>query len=253
MRVTDGTRGIPWKYRGFVHKKYPCALPLSKAQLKILKKFGNNAPTNANKLSKTTKKAYSFVHDTLIEFERRKIASSNLVKSKKRTKERIYYLELEGIFWILEEEVFARENDKESNDLIIRMLKHYRSKLPLVFGKWSYFRDSGLENQFFIRLSFLVGTHMRNPFYRGIGYYPWLEMEHQMTRFFYLFDFHRFDNHFITDFNPKIWLTALKNDKEIRDFVIQELESERKVLNNQQTNVEDVLSFLQTIWQCLTN
>lgn len=245
MRVTDGVRGTPWKQRAYTHKKYPCALPLSKEQLKLLRKFAKNAPTNANKLSKTTKKAYSFVHDTLIAFEQRKIASSYLDKSKKQTPERIYDLEIEGIFWILQEEIDGREHDKESNDLITHIVKHYYSKLPLVFGKWSYFRDAGLESLYFIRLKILVD--MARPFYRGTGYYYWLEMEQQINRFFYLFDFYRLGDHYITDFDPKKWLTALKNDKEIRDFVIQELEYERKVLKNQQTNVEDVLSFLQRI------
>ena len=246
MRVTDGIKEMPWKDRKFTHEKYPLAIALSKEQLKLLKKLAMTAPTNAHKLSKTTRKAYSFVHESLIEFERRKIAHGNVIKSKKGTKEKVYDLELEGIFWILQEEVFARKNDKESNDLIIRMVKHYSSKLPLVFGKWSHFRDSGLEDLYFIRLSFLVGTHMKNPFYKGTGYYPWLEMEHQMNRFFYLFDFYRYTNHFITNFDPKKWVNALKNDKEIRDFVVQELEAESKVLKNQQENVEFILSVLRT-------
>jgi hypothetical protein len=243
--VTDGSR-VPWRERGFVRKKYPGILRLTKSQLNLLKKFGINAPTNANKLCKMSGKAYSFVHETLVEFERRKIVSSVVVKSRKKTKERIYDLELEGIFWIIEDVVMGRKNDKECNDLIIRMLKHYRDKLPLIFGKWSYFRDLGLEDQFFIRIWHLVGTHMNNPFYKGTGYYPWLEMEHQMNRFFYLFDFYRYYDHFIINFDPKIWINALKNDKEVRDFVVQELEAELKVLNNQHENVEFVLSVLRS-------
>jgi hypothetical protein len=247
MRVTSGESGIPWKHRGYVRKKYPSVIPFSKEQLKILKKLGETAPTNAHKLSKATRKAYSFVHNTLVEFEHRKIASSRLGKSEKQTPERIYDLELEGIFWILQREIGGWEHDKKSQNLINRMFKHYYHQLPLVFGKWSYFRDLGLANWFFIRLKILVDTHMKNPFYKGTGYYYWLEMEQQMTRFFYLFDFYRLDNHFITDFDLKIWLTALKNDKGIRDYVIQELEYERKMLKKNLTNVEDVLSFMQTL------
>jgi len=193
-----------------------------------------------------TKKAYSFVHNTLIELERRKIVSSCLGKSEKNTKERIYDLDIEGIFWVLKEELGARQHDKDSYDFVIHMVKHYYSKLPLVFGKWSYFRDADLEDLFFIRLEILIGTHMKNPFYKGTGYYNWLEMEQQMTRFFYLFDFYRLTNHFITNFNPKVWLTALKNDKEIKDFMVQELEYDKKVLRNQQDNVEYVLSFMKS-------
>jgi hypothetical protein len=243
MRVTDGGK-VPWKGRKYAREKYPLAMPLTKEQLKLLKKLAMVAPTNAHKLSIKTKKAYSFVYKSLIEFERRKIASGKVVKSKKGTKEKICDLELEGIFWILKEVVFGRKNDRECKELIIRMVKHYSSKLPLVFGKWSHFRDAGLEDLYLLRLWFLVSTHLNNPFYKGTGYYYWLEMEHQMNRYFYLFDFHRYGNHFITDFDPKLWLVTLRKDREIRDFVVQELKEELKLLKNQEENVECVLSFL---------
>jgi hypothetical protein len=246
MRVTDGIKTMPWKHRKFTHKKYPLAMALSTEKLKLLKKLALCAPTNAHRLSVVTKKAYSFVYESLNEFEHRKIASGIFVKSAKGTKEKVYDLELEGIFWILQEVVFGRKNDKECSDLIVRMMKHYDSKLPLVFGKWSYFRDLGLEDHFFIRLWYLVGTHMSNPFYKGTGYYPWLEMEHQMNRYFYLFDFYRYDNHFIINFDPKIWVNALKNNKDIREFVVQELEAELKVLDTQHGNVEFILSLLRS-------
>ncbi len=235
MRVTDGSK-VPWKNRGFVHKNYPGILPLTKSQLNLLKKFGINAPTNAHKLCKITRKAYSFVHETLEEFERRKIVSSTSVKSKKKTKERIYDLELEGIFWIIENVVMRRKNDKECNDLIIRMLKHYSSKLPLVFGKWSYFRDLGLEDLFFTRLWFLLGTHKESTYNKVT--------EQQITRYFYLFDFYNLNNFLKLD--VKAWLLALKNDCEINTFVVKELECDRDLLKNDLTNIEDVLSFLQS-------
>jgi hypothetical protein len=239
MDVTSGAK-LPWKDRKFVHDNYPTILPLSKAQLKILKKFAYMAPTNANRLSKETKKAYSFVHDTLIALEQRKIISSIDVKSVKHTPERIYDLELEGIFWLIRDDIFARKNDKVAYNLIITLLKHYRSKLPLVFDKWSYFRDAGFEDLFFNRLWFLAELHKKDRVYKDT-----IEMQRQLTKFFYLFDFYNLTSP-IFKFDVKAWFTAWRNDSEIRDFVIKELKNDAQLLKIHLTNAEDVVIFLES-------
>ena len=181
LRVADGVRGVRWKERAYLRKEYPGILPLSNAQLTILEKLAKTAPTNPLKLSKMTKKAYSFVQNTLTDLERRKAVSAYWGKNEKGTPTRIYGLELEGILWILDKKLgWIMEKptrDIASFDLITGMFKHYSSKLPLVFSKWSYFRDNGLEELFFIRLQILASTHMKTPFYRGTGYYYWLDME----------------------------------------------------------------------------
>jgi hypothetical protein len=239
MDVTSGAK-LPWKDRKFIRNNYPTVLPLSKTQLRVLKKLAYIAPTNANRLSKETKKAYSFVHDTLIALEQRKIISSIEVKSVKHTPERIYDLELEGILWLLRDDIFARKNCKDTYNFIINLLKHYRSKLPLVFDKWSYFRDAGLEDLFFNRLWFLAGFNKKDRFYKDS-----LEMQRQLTSFFYLFDFYRLDSPFFK-FDVKAWFTAWKNDDEIRYFVIQELKKDAHLLRIHLTNAEDITVFLES-------
>lgn len=235
MKVTAGTKP-PWKDRKWTRKNYPTALALTKQELFILKKLAHNAPANPNRLSKITKKAYSFVYETLKNLEKREIISSRVAKSEKGTKETIYDLELDGIFWIIEEEVFARKNNKESRDLLIQIMKHYREKLPLVFGKWSYFRDAGLEDLFFFRLWFLVGWQI-SPGYKG------KDIKKQMTHYFYLFDFYGLVSP-LFQFDVNKWFNAWKNDCEIGEFIVEELKHDLEVLRINQTNVQDAISFL---------
>jgi hypothetical protein len=64
------------------------------------------------------------------------------------------------------------------------------------------------------------------------------------TTLFFLFDFYRGSNNPIKGFNFTAWITALKNDMEIRAFVIRELENEQKVLKNQLAVVGRALFFM---------
>ena len=69
-------------------------------------------------------------------------------------------------------------------------------------------------------------------------------MEQQITRFFFLFDFYRLDDNPMTGFDFNYWIRTLKNDGEIRAFVMKELEYELRTLKNQQIIVEKVVSLL---------
>lgn len=242
MRVTGGATGMPWKGRAYLREKYPGAFPLTQNQLDVLKELARSEPINPNKLRKKLKKAYSFVYNTLRELERRKIASMHREKNEKGTLSRIYDLEIEGVLWILADEM--KTINGWNHSFIRKLIERHSSKLPLVFNKWQYFREIGLEDIVMTRLKIVVDTHSTYPFKKGTGYYPWLEMEHQITRFFFLFDFYRGSDNPIKGFNFTAWITALKNDMEIRAFVIRELEYEQKVLKNQLAVVGRALSFM---------
>jgi hypothetical protein len=91
-----------------------------------------------------------------------------------------------------------------------------------------------------------VDTHRGHPFHLGTGLYPWLEMEQQLNHFFFLWDLHRGDDSIIEGFDLKDWITALRNDNELRAFIIQELKDDRSRLGNLLTNTERVLSFMES-------
>lgn len=246
MHVANGVIDSPWKGRAYLRKKYPGAFPLSEGQLRVLEKLAENAPINPNRLSKRLRKAYSFVYNTLRELERRKIVKLRWEKGEKGRDSRVYDLDLEGVLLVFHMLMRSLDFAGRNRSLILRMIERHGSDLPLVFGKWKHLREAGLEDVALKRLKITVDTHRGNPFRRGTGFYPWLEMEQQITRSFFLFDFYRLDDNPIVGFDFKVWMNALKNDKEIRAFIIQELEHEQRTLKNQQAIVEKVLFFLES-------
>jgi hypothetical protein len=163
--------------------------------------------------------------------------------TEKGTKAKIYALNLEGILLVLHREMTYP--DKWDHRFIRKIVESHGSLLPLVFGKWKYLKEMGFGEIFLIRLKIIVDTHESNPFRKGTGFYQWLETREQITRFFFLFDLWRLENHFIPNFDAKAWMTALKQDKEIRNYLIKELKYEQRRLKNAKNRVEDILSFME--------
>jgi hypothetical protein len=243
-----GIKGIPWKGRAYLRKKYPGAFPLSESQIEILEGLARKAPTNAYMVAKTTEKAYSFVFNTLKELKRRKIV---VFKGKKTTEKgttaNIYDLALDGVLLVLQREMRFADVDEWNREFIRGTIEKYSSLLPLVFGKWKYFEKVGLGKIILTRLKITVDTHESNPFKKGTGFYPWLDEEQQITRFFFLFDFDRLHNHFIPNFDAKAWITALKQDEELKAYITQELRQDQKRLKNMQINREKVVLFMESL------
>ena len=246
MSVEGGLRGGPWKGRAHSRKKYPGAFALSESQLNLIEELAKNAPMNPNQLKNRTKKAYSFVYNTLKEAERRRILSMRLEKNVKGTNSLMYDLDLEGVLLVLRRWSRNPALSTRNKPLIFKTTERYGTLLPLVFGKWKYFIDAGLENVVWAHLWTLLGQHSRNPFRRGTGFYWWLETVPQITRFFFLYDFYRYDDNPITGFDFEYWLRTLKNDAEIRAFVTQELEYDLKTAKNQQIILERVIAFMKS-------
>lgn len=245
-RKLKTTSGIPWKGRAYLRKRYPGAFPLSEGQIQVLRGLAKEGPINTYRLAQKTGKAYSFVFNSLKELERRKMILIKRTDDTERgTKAKIYDMNLEGVLLILQREV-SHEVKKRDHGFIRKIIESYSSFLPLVFGKWNYFKKTGLEKLFLLRLKITLDTHKYDHLRKGTGYFPWLEDKQQIVRFFYLFDFYRFEDHFINDFNVKTWLTALKEDKEIKDYMIRELKNERRRLENRQIRVDKVVLFMES-------
>jgi hypothetical protein len=214
--------------------------------MEVLEGLAKESPTNGYRIAKKTGKAYSFVFNSLKELEKHKIVFlKGKEKSRKGTMAKIYDLSLEGVLRVLHNELLGFDADKWNRPFIRQIMEKHSSMLPLIFGKWNYFKKSGSERTVFLRLKWIVDTHANHPFERGAGFYPWLEMEEQITRFFFLVDIYRLDNQFISNFDARAWLTGLKQDKEIAKYVIQELENEKRRLKNMQARIDDVALFMK--------
>ena len=237
--------GMPWRGRAYLHKKYPWAFPLSESQLEVLDGLARNGPINPYKLGKSIRKAYSFVFNTLRELELRKMVTFLREKTEKGVYAKIYDLALEGVMLVLHREMNKGAREKKNLSFIRKIIEKYSHMLPLVFGKWRYFEKAGCAEMVLTRLKIIVDTHESNPFKKGTGFYPWLEMEQQITRFFFFFDTFKPDHQRIIDSDYNAWMTALRQDKEIKSYVIQELKYEQKRLKNVQIQVEKSILFME--------
>lgn len=241
--------GLPWKGRAYLHKKYPGAFPLSENQIKVLEGLARNGPMNTNKLRKKIGNAYSFVHGTLRELERRKMVTLlRKERTEKGTEAFVYDLALEGILLVLQREMRKAEFDKWNHAFISKIINRYSSTLPLVFGKWNHFKETSVDEMALVRLKALVDTYVANRlnFEKGTGFLPWKEMEEQVCWFFYFTGFYPPAHEGWSGVkDPAAWLSAWKQDQEIRNYVVKELEEYQKRLNNLGILIEKSISFLQ--------
>lgn len=242
-------KGI-WTERGYIRTYWPTLSPLSTNQITVLKGLAEKAPTNAYQVAEKTGKAYSFVFNCFKECEKRGIITLiREMKTKKGTKAKIYDLTLDGVLLLLSKilinkSIYSHGDIGENRTLFYKMMDRYSSMLPLVFGKYDYFKKNELDKLYHIRLSFMTRGYP-DSYRKGTGIYPELEMEEQIMRYFYLFDFDMLDEPFIKDFDKRTWLTVLKNDPEIREYILKELESDQKKVQNSEKRIIEIVSFLK--------
>jgi DNA-binding transcriptional ArsR family regulator len=234
-------RELAWKGRARLRKKYSHAFPLSESQIEILESLAKLAPTNAYQIQKDTGKAYSFVYNTLKELEGRKmIHLTRKEHTEKGTTANIYDLNLESVLFILQRQQRSSNYDfSQSRDI----LEKYSDLLPLVFGKWKYFESKVKGKVKEIakhRFKVLVDSYVSNPlsFKKGTSSYPGIDAKNIATWFFY-FQF----NHFKFS---KPWMEALKDDEEIKYYVIKELKDYQKFLDKIDNIIEENITFLET-------
>jgi len=156
-----------------------------------------------------------------------------------RLETQTYDLSLKGVLLVLKKELAPADTERWNYSLIQKIIRKHSSLLPLIFGKWSYFDKMKVWKIARFRLKVLVDTYAADPlsFRKGTGVVPWMEMEQQICWFFY-FQF----NHLKFG---KPWMTALKQDKEIRAYVVKELKAYQKRLENLNTIIDENLAFLE--------
>lgn len=229
--------GLPWKGRALRRKKYPLAFPLSESQLEILDELERYGPINPNKLCKKAGKAYSFVFNTLKNFELRGMVTLRREKNEKGTYSKIYELALEGVLFILQRQLGPIHPDY---GFINNLINKYESLLPLIFGKWNHFRKMKVETIAFLRLKVLVDSYVKEPlsFKRGTGFIPGMERIELINWFFY-FQFHHFKY-------GEAWITTIKQDEELKEYTINELKAYQKRLEQTNNIIEETVILLET-------
>jgi hypothetical protein len=211
--------------------------------LEALAEFGS---TNAYQIKEKTGKAYSLVFNVLKKLEKLgNIRLERKAKTEKNTIANVYALTLDGVLLILYREMRQENPNGWKQTFIRKTMEKYSFLLPLVFGKWEYLEKAGFEKAILSRLKITVDTHHSNPFRRGTGFYPWLEMQEQITKFFYFFDFYRSEHERFISYDFKEWIMTWEQDQEIRAFTTQELKCDQTRLKNMQVKIERILSFME--------
>lgn len=178
------------------------------------------------KLAKRTRELYSLVYYSIKDLESRRIAlPRGKKKTEKGTSATVYDLSLEGVLLLLQREMRYAETNKWNRKLIQEVVDKYSYLLPLVFGKWHHFKKMQVEKIASFRLKVLVDTFVADPsgFKKGTTFIfgkRGCEMEENVCWFFY-FQLQHFKY-------GLAWMNALRQDEEIKNYVIGELQLFRK-------------------------
>jgi len=202
-----------------------------------------------NQTKRKLKSAYSSTRKTILNLVGKNILSEAGFQTVEHTglRTQTYDLTLEGVIFVLKQE-FSGKWEKWNHSLIEKIIRKYERLLPLVFGKWSRFHERGVERMALLRLKVIVDTQRsdRNSFRKGVGWYRWLEMPEQITRFFYFWRI--YPTSFVTwpsEKDQKNWVKMWKQDKNIRSYVVEAIEEELRGFRKAIISGENILSFLQ--------
>jgi len=222
---------------------------LTKFEIQILKCVAHTGPLNINQIKKELSSAYSSTRKTTFRLVRRgTLAESGPVIVKHTGLEtQTYNLSLIGVLFVLREKL-SEGMETWSQKHVNRIIRKYKSLLPLVFGKWGHLNRMGVLEMALFRVKGIVDTYTSDPnsFRKGVGHYPWLEIEEQITRFFYFFGFFpRTWTGWKGVEDPKAWMTMWKQDEDIRTYVIDGIQEELEKFRKATIRGRNILSFLQ--------
>lgn len=223
--------------------------PLTQSQITFLETLAKDGPTNPYQVQKKTRKSYSLMSKAAKELMKRGMVKfEGKEKTEKRTMANIYDLTLEGVLFVLENQLSFGDIERWNYNFIHKIIRKYESLLPLVFGKWSYLRKMGVPEKIALnRLSVLAQNRER--FKRGDPTFPGVDKEEKICWFFYFWGYYPILQHdsfpgIVAD--PKVWKNVWKQDEEVRAYIVKKFREEQKSLRNRSIFVEKILSFLET-------
>lgn len=210
--------------------------PLLQSEIKALTTLANEGPTNIYQIAKKSGKRYSLMFKAIKNLEKRPLVrfiEEN--ETSKGTKARIYDLNFWGILLVLKRELSFEDPEKWDSKIILKIIEKYANWLPLVLGKWDFFKEMNVERIAFCRLKAILDrldiekTHYMDFLGFGGPFVPLATSNFVVSWLFYFIGFFPINADFevkgweIRTDNEE-WLKALKHDKEIVTFFLRELE-----------------------------
>lgn len=168
------------------------------------------------------------------------------VEKGKRNSKR-YFITFIGILHVLHRELSPEDTEKSDYRRFRSIIKKCENWLPLVFGKWSFFRRVGIEETALSRLKTTVAVVVANQdlLYGFIKepLAPHADIKTTVTWFFYFLGLIPVGPEFEDwQFRHGIdaWLSALKQDKDIQAYFMEELEHYYRRLESLSTIIAHV-------------
>jgi len=218
--------------------------PLLKSEITALVTLANEGPLNVYQIAKKVGKRYSLMFNAVKLLELRQFVKlAEKKQTIKGTTANVYKIALQGVLFVLERELasvtktkpemmnyWTNDQTREVYDMIYRIIGKHESLLPLVFGKWDYFRKRGVEKGAISRLTRVV--YKRN----YLGFYDFepggpIEKEIIVRRIYNIFFFTgtwlpetlEFDGFKLPYDDINEWMSMWKGDPDIKAYVTKEL------------------------------
>jgi len=210
-------------------------LPLLQSETTALSTLANEGPTNTYQIAKKTGKSYSLMFKAIKTLEERYLI--RLVEKKKTSKgttSNSYDLSFMGILTVLARELSPEDTKQWNYNQVHKIIRKYDYWLPLVFGKWSFFQEAGVEKIALLRLKEIVDRLKieRICIFDLIGYggplVPGADVKSLVEWLFYFIGLVPTEGKFEQDWqirhDTEAWIDALKQDKDIVAYFLEELE-----------------------------
>jgi hypothetical protein len=202
------------------------------SEITALYTLADEGPTNIYQIQKKTGKTYSLMFNAVKELEKRELIKLlEKRQTQKGTTANIYDLTLKGVLSILDRELVPANCEKWDYDRVRGIIGKYKSLLPLIFGKWSYFQEVDGEDDALVRLSAVANN--QDLFEGEESFIPAATLEQRIYWFFYfigLFPVEPVFNEWRIVKNYKEWSSWWYDDADIRAFISKELHAYQKRL-----------------------
>jgi len=208
---------------------------------KILRRIAENPGINAYQIARISPRLDRV---TVMRTVRKyRIIEQGYVRVEKGKRNAIrYFITLNGILYVLYRELLPAEMKTWDQVFILKIIRQYRSMLPLVFGKWDYFDKMGARKMALCRLKAVVDA--QDQFVPGHSWIPGKSMEEKICWFFYFAGILTFPQNpavfegWCGMEDPQKWMNVLVQDRDVKAFVVKEIETYQKALKSYGAFVE---------------
>jgi len=201
----------------------------------ILRRIAENPGTNAYQIARISPRLDRVT--VMRSISKYRVVEESYVRVEKgKRNAKLYFITLRGILHVLYRELLPAEFRLYDYAFINKITKTYQSLLPLVFGKWDYFNEIGVGKMALCRLKAVADN--RDALEPGSSWIPGKSLEEKICWYFFFVGFLSFPQSpmifegWCGMEDPQKWMMALVQDKDVKAFVVKEIETYQKALKS---------------------